>query len=109
MHTASALIDQGQASVNLVAAVPSLHAGMTLAIAVFLWNRVRRRWRPFWVAYVIIMAFTLVYTAEHFVIDILLGWALAAVVLMAIAWFKSRRAGPSPEKVDVQPGLAAHS
>ena len=27
MHTASALIDQGQASVNLVAAIPSLHAG----------------------------------------------------------------------------------
>ena len=55
------------------------------------------------------MAFTLVYTAEHFVIDILLGWALAAVVLVAIAWFKSRRAGPSPEKAVVQPGLAAHS
>ena len=29
LHTASALLDQGQASVNLVAAVPSLHAGMT--------------------------------------------------------------------------------
>ena len=107
LHTASALIDQGQASVNLVAAVPSLHAGMTLAIAVFLWNRVRRRWRPFWVAYVIIMAFTLVYTAEHFVIDILLGWALAAVVLLAISWFKSRRAGPSPEEGGDSTGAAA--
>ena len=50
LHTASALIDQGQASVNLVAAVPSLHAGMTLAIAAFLWNRVRRGWRPVLVA-----------------------------------------------------------
>ena len=29
LHTASALIDQGQASVNLVAAIPSLHAGLT--------------------------------------------------------------------------------
>ena len=28
-------------------------------------------------AYPLIMAFTLVYTAEHYVIDILLGWALA--------------------------------
>jgi PAP2 superfamily len=109
LHSASALIDQGQASVNLVAAIPSLHAGLTLAIAVFLWNRMRRRWRPFWAAYVLIMAFTLVYTAEHFVIDILLGWALAAVVLGAIAWFTSRRAEPSPEKVEVQPGLAVHS
>ena len=32
------------------------------------------------VAYPLVMAFTLVYTAEHYVIDILLGWALAAVV-----------------------------
>jgi membrane-associated phospholipid phosphatase len=82
---------------------------MTLAIAAFLWNRVRRRWQPLWAAYVIIMAFTLVYTAEHFVIDILLGWALAAVVLGAIAWFKSRRDGPSSEKAEVQPDLAALS
>ena len=91
LHTASALLDQGQASVNLVAAVPSLHAGMTLAISVFLWNRVSRGWRPVLGAYVIVMAFTLVYTAEHFVIDILLGWALAAVVMFAMEW--SRRVG----------------
>ena len=109
MHTASALIDQGQASVNLVAAVPSLHAGLTLAIAAFLWNRVHRGWRPLLVAYVLVMAFTLVYTAEHYVIDILLGWALAAVVMVAINWFKARRAAPSPEKVEVRPGTAAHT
>ena len=35
------------------------------------------RWRPVLVAYVLVMAFTLVYTAEHYVVDILLGWALA--------------------------------
>lgn len=109
MHTASALIDQGQASVNLVAAVPSLHAGMTLAIAVFLWNRVNRGWRPVLAAYVIVMAFTLVYTAEHFVIDILLGWALAAVVLFASSWFRSRRAGPSKEDMEIQPSAAVTS
>jgi len=45
LHSASALIDQGQASVNLVAAIPSLHAGLTAAIAAFLWCRVKRRWR----------------------------------------------------------------
>ena len=31
LHSATALLDQGQASVNLVAAIPSLHAGMTAA------------------------------------------------------------------------------
>jgi hypothetical protein len=84
LHSATALIDQGQASVNLVAAIPSLHAGMTAAVAAFLWRRVNRGWRLVLVGYVLIMAFTLVYTAEHYVTDILLGWAFAAVVLFAI-------------------------
>jgi membrane-associated phospholipid phosphatase len=67
-----------------VAAIPSLHAGMTAAVAAFLWHRVRRGWRPVLVAYVLIMAFTLVYTAEHYVVDIVLGWAFAAAVIWAI-------------------------
>ncbi|HYR15596.1 MAG TPA: phosphatase PAP2 family protein, partial [Mycobacterium sp.] len=84
-------IDQGQDSVNLVAAIPSLHAGLTAAVAAFLWTRVQRKWRPLLAAYVLVMAFTLVYTAEHYVVDILLGWALAAVVLMALNRVESRR------------------
>ncbi len=109
MHTASALIDQGQASVNLVAAIPSLHAGLTLAIAAFLWNRVNRGWRPLLATYVLVMAFTLVYTAEHYVTDILLGWALAAAVLLAIGRFKSRRGGPSQQFAEIQPITATSS
>jgi len=85
LDTARALLDEGQASVNLVAAIPSLHAGLSLAIALFLWNRIGRRWRPVLVAYVLTMAFTLVYSAEHYVIDILLGWTLA----VAVTWLLS--------------------
>jgi PAP2 superfamily len=92
LHSATALIDQGQASVNLVAAIPSLHAGLSLAITMFLWRRVTRRWRPILAAYVVIMAFTLVYTAEHYVVDILLGWALAAVVVAAVNRYEAGRA-----------------
>lgn len=91
LHSASALIDQGQASVNLVAAIPSLHAGLSLALAMFLWNRVQRRWRPVLVTYVLVMAFTLVYTAEHYVVDILLGWVLALVVVTGLNRFEARR------------------
>lgn len=94
LHTATALIDQGQASVNLVAAIPSLHAGLTAAVAVFLWRRVNRGWRPLLVAYPLIMAFTLVYTAEHYVVDILLGWALAAVVMFALNRYEAWRSSP---------------
>ncbi|MET0789781.1 MAG: phosphatase PAP2 family protein [Cellulomonas sp.] len=102
LETATALIDKGQASVNMVAAIPSLHAALSAAIAVFLWRRVHRRWRPVLVAYVWIMCFSLVYSAEHYVIDILLGWALAAIVMVAINRFESRQITLPPENADVQ-------
>ncbi|WP_162277416.1 phosphatase PAP2 family protein [Mycolicibacterium rutilum] len=101
MHTASALLDAGQASVNLVAAIPSLHAGMTAAIAAFLWHRVHGAWRPLLAAYVLMMAFTLVYTAEHYVIDILLGWALAAAVILALNRFDARRRASASRRATV--------
>ncbi|WP_409370801.1 phosphatase PAP2 family protein [Mycolicibacterium sediminis] len=106
LHSAAALIDQGQASVNLVAAIPSLHAGMTAAIAAFLWHRVNAMWRPLLVAYVLVMAFTLVYTAEHYVVDILLGWAFAAVVMVGINRFDAWRSRRSRARdVDLPEGL----
>lgn len=107
LHSATALLDQGQASVNLVAAIPSLHAGLTAAVAAFLWNRVQRKWRPLLVAYPLVMAFTLVYTAEHFVVDILLGWVLAAVVVFALSSYEARRRPVEPAaKVNLLPDSA---
>lgn len=82
---------------NLVAAIPSLHAGLTAGVAAFLWYRVNRKWRPLLVAYPLIMAFTLVYTAEHYVVDILLGWALAATVIFVFNRFHAFRRGRSGE------------
>ena len=73
-----------------------------------LWKRVNRGWRPLLAAYVIVMAFALVYAAEHYVIDILLGWALAAGVMLTMHWFRTRRK-PSPEEAEIQPIVAAHS
>ncbi|HXO81238.1 MAG TPA: phosphatase PAP2 family protein [Mycobacterium sp.] len=95
LQSAGALVNSGQASVNLVAAIPSLHAALTAMISIFLWRRVRRGWRPLLVAYPLAMAFVLVYSAEHFVVDILLGWALAAAVsallgLLDALWSRRR-------------------
>jgi PAP2 superfamily len=115
LQSAGALLDSGQASVNLVAAIPSLHAAVTAMISMFLWRRVRRGWRPVLVAYPLAMAFVLVYSAEHFVVDILFGWALAAAVStgmrLADSWWSRRRmsrsaaAGAQPA-ADLGGGLA---
>ncbi len=107
LHVARALIDSGQMSVNLVAAIPSLHAGLSLLVACFLWRRVTRKWRPLLVAFVLIMAFTLVYTAEHYVIDLVLGWLLAVFVLLGVKRYEARRAADeSPPGDDALPAAA---
>jgi hypothetical protein len=107
LQSAGALLDSGQASVNLVAAIPSLHAAVTAMISMFLWRRVRRGWRPLLVAYPLAMAFVLVYSAEHFVVDVLLGWALAvavsAVMSRADSWWSLRRESRSAGAALAQP------
>jgi PAP2 superfamily len=107
LQSAGALVNSGQASVNLVAAIPSLHAALTAMISVFLWRRVRAPWRPLLVAYPLAMAFVLVYSAEHFVIDILLGWTLAAMVPLVLGlfdrWWSRRRLSKSTAARCAQP------
>ena len=89
---ASALFQSGTAWGNDVAAVPSLHAAYTMLICLFLWPRLNRRWRPLLAAYPIGMGLSLIYLGEHYLIDILLGWAYAAVAVYAVSWVADRRA-----------------
>lgn len=66
---------------NPVAAVPSLHEAYALFLTLFLWKRAGK-WRPVLAVYPIAMALTLVYTGEHYVIDIVLGCMYASVVFV---------------------------
>ncbi|MEE4022178.1 phosphatase PAP2 family protein [Gordonia sp. PKS22-38] len=84
IHAASTLVEVGQGKANLVAAIPSLHAGLTMLLALFMWPRVKALGKTLFMGYALAMAFTLVYTAEHYVFDILLGWALAGFVIFIV-------------------------
>jgi hypothetical protein len=90
VHTA-ALFSHGQDAVNQVAAVPSLHAGFTAFVAMFLWPRVRRRWRPLLVAYPLAMGLTLMATGEHYFFDVALGWCYAGAVMAGWKAWENRR------------------
>jgi hypothetical protein len=68
---------------NPVAAVPSLHSAYPMLIALFFFPLVRRRYRALLFLYPLAMGLTLVYTGEHYVIDVLLGWLYASVVYFA--------------------------
>jgi hypothetical protein len=91
------LFSKGQASVNLVAAVPSLHTAFTVLVALFLWGKVRRRrLRPLLLLYPLAMSFTLIATGEHYFFDIVLGWIYAGAVMAAWGWWERRRALAEP-------------
>ena len=66
---------------NPIAAVPSLHAAYPMLLLLFFWKSAPR-WRWLLVAYTLAMGLTLVYTGEHYVIDIVLGWLYATVVFV---------------------------
>jgi membrane-associated phospholipid phosphatase len=58
---------------------------------VFFWSEVRPGTRIALGLYAVTMALTLVYTGEHYVIDVLVGWAYAVVVVLAARVVTRRR------------------
>jgi len=82
-------VGTGYAYANDVAAVPSLHAAISLLVALVIWPR--RSWaRGLAAMYPLGMAFAIVYTGEHYVSDALLGWLYAVASFLAIRWAAAR-------------------
>ncbi len=86
------LFSEGQAGVNLVAAVPSLHSAFAALVAMFLWGRVRPHLRPLLAFYPLAMGLTLMATGEHYFFDVLLGWLYAGATMAAWGRWERRRA-----------------
>ncbi len=78
------LFEKGQTYANNVAAMPSLHAAFSLLIVLYVWRLVPRWWRPLLALYPPAMAFSLVYTGEHYVVDCIAGWAYAVATFVAV-------------------------
>jgi membrane-associated phospholipid phosphatase len=76
--------DSGTVGTNPYAAMPSLHMALTTLVVLGLWRY--RRLRLPALLYAAAMAFTLVYTGEHYVVD-----ELAGAVTAAVAWIAAGR------------------
>jgi PAP2 superfamily len=88
------VVGTGYRYANDVAAVPSLHAALALLVALAVWPR--RRWAQLLVAaYPLAMALAVVYTGEHYVADVLLGWVYAVGSFLAVRWAVARLRRPS--------------
>jgi hypothetical protein len=73
---------QPPALVNKYAAMPSFHVGWNLLVGVTVWKTFRRPWaRVLAVASPILMATAVVATANHFVLDFVVGCAIALAAL----------------------------
>ena len=83
---------------NPVAAMPSLHAAFSLFVVAFFLPRTRRRWWPVLLAYPATMAVVLVYSGEHWIIDILVGFSYVGLVYVVargveqgLVWWRTPR------------------
>lgn len=87
LDTVNSVILRGQQWANPTAAIPSLHAAFALFMVMFLWPRVRHHWVRIPLAiFPVAMGLTLVYFAEHYVIDVLVGW----LYVVGAFWFWNR-------------------
>lgn len=114
LHGAGNLLNAAKVdAANPVAAMPSLHSAYALLVVAFFLPRVRKRWWPLLLAYPLAMTFTLVYSGEHYVTDVLFGWLYVAVTLVGVtaaerayaAW-KARRATETVVRPATAPVMA---
>jgi membrane-associated phospholipid phosphatase len=103
VNTARAVVERGPEFGNLVSAVPSMHAAVSMFVCLFFWPRARPWVRVVMVLYVLAMATTLVYGAEHYVFDIVVGWTYAIVVILGTKLLRRRR-GTTDANLPTEPG-----
>jgi hypothetical protein len=73
---------------NKVAAMPSLHSGIAFLVAAYAIVHLRSQWRWLLVLYPVAMGVSLVYNAEHYVIDVFAGWLVAIMVMVGCSWWE---------------------
>jgi hypothetical protein len=103
---------------NQYAAMPSMHVGFALMVAIPLSRLVRRRaLKIFWSLYPLLVVFVIVSTANHFILDAVLGAATAAIGMLAAralarlrpdVWsFRSPAGGDEPAPLGAAPAIEA--
>jgi membrane-associated phospholipid phosphatase len=76
---------------NPVAAMPSLHVAFATLVALCIASRIAGRLRYLLALYPIAMGLVLVYTGEHYVLDLVVGVAYALVVNAVVSRWERRR------------------
>jgi membrane-associated phospholipid phosphatase len=95
---------------NLTAAMPSLHAAFPVLSALYL-RKAFGRWGWVMLGYAGVVWFSVVYMAEHWMIDVVVGLVFAVVAYLAVEWvaryWARRRVSDQPLPEDLLVGAAA--
>jgi PAP2 superfamily len=99
--------DAGRDWTNPIAAMPSLHGAFALFVVVFFFPQIRSwRWRSLLLVHPFLMGLSLVYLAEHYVIDVIAGWTIVGLSFWIWARIEGRIADRStPSATSDQPDL----
>jgi membrane-associated phospholipid phosphatase len=83
-------------SIEVFGAIPSLHVAYPLMAAVLAFQTRELRWAR-WpaVLYAALMCFSAVYLQHHYVIDVLIGLAYAAIAVIAVLAWERRATAPA--------------
>jgi len=86
--------------VNPIAAMPSLHAAFPVLCSLILWRFYRWKASLFYL-YTVLILFTIVYTGDHYVVDILAGIFLACLSYFLAFKIKKLSIKPFSKKVKI--------
>ncbi|HEY7174999.1 MAG TPA: phosphatase PAP2 family protein, partial [Micromonosporaceae bacterium] len=91
LHGAGNLLNAAKIdAANPVAAMPSLHSAYALLVVAFFMPTIRKRWWPLLLAYPLAMTFTLVYSGEHYMTDVLVGWFYVLITMVGVSYAEKR-------------------
>lgn len=97
LKTVSKTLDRGAAVLNAVAAMPSLHAGLSLLAALWFTRNTTKVIRALAMLYPLAMTASLVYFGEHYVVDCLAGFAVVLVAWKIAEMLEKRQLTPPTE------------
>lgn len=104
--------ESGLVTANRFAAMPSMHSGWTLVAAIMIAEALPWKWigRGIGAFLVILIAYTVIVTGNHYWLDIIGGWAVAAAALLINRWLPYplqapwTASAPAPTPAPAQPG-----
>ncbi len=90
---------------NPIAAMPSLHASFALFVPAFFLPRIKPIWlKALVLTFPLVMAASLVYFGEHYLVDALAGWIIVGSSFLFWGWFERRQLRSRAERATLALG-----